>query len=74
MFILIVIVILIIFCVCTSKKVKSKKSNFGSIQQIKDNHQTNNCFYMNRQYPVGNVPGSNILLTNAEKVELDRKF
>lgn len=50
------------------------KSKFGTIKEIKNNHQKNNCYYMNRQYPVGNVPGSNIILTPAENVELDRKF
>lgn len=68
--ILIAIILILILILVKYKD----RSTFGTIQEIKNNHQNKKCYYDNRQYPVGKVPGSNIMLTDAEKVELNRKF
>ena len=68
-------IIIIIVCVLIWFMFKPK-ANFASIPEIIHDHNyaKDHCEYENRQYPVGNIPGSNLILTDAETEELNRSF
>ena len=68
MLLYIIIAVILLFCLYNNK------AKFASIEEILEDHVINNnhCEYQNRQYPVGKIPGSNLILTQAELEELNK--
>jgi len=69
LYIIIAVILFIYFC---KRSKRSNKAKFASIEEILEDHDINknHCEYQNRQYPVGKIPGSNLILTPAELEEL----